>query len=135
MDPGRVGEVIGARARSARPGVHHEPGGSGLSRVVNIALYGRRRGARNGDPQERSILPVPQGCERRSSSESLMAGSIRAILGSSLIALVWRLVSCRDAKYSDEESGGMEQDDLHPHLRRKRWILRSRSTVCGAGTR
>ena len=37
--------------------------------------------------------------------------------------------TCRDAGYPDQEPGSVEEDDLHPHLRRKRRLLRSRSAV------
>ena len=38
-----------------------------------------------------------------------------------------------DAEYPDRESGGLEEDDLHSHLRRERRLLRSRSAVRRAG--
>ena len=53
---------------------------------------------------------------------------------SSRFPVVWRLVRRRDVEYPYEESGGLEEDDLHSDLRRKRRILRPRSAVRGAGS-
>ena len=51
------------------------------------------------------------------------------ILGPSRIAVVWRLVRRRNAEHPDQEPGSLEQDDLHPHLRRERRLLRPCSAV------
>ncbi len=63
-----------------------------------------------------------------------MADCVRAILGSSRLPVVWSMVRCRNVEHPDQEPGGLEEDHLHPDVRRKRRILRSRSAIRGAGS-
>ena len=46
-----------------------------------------------------------------------------------VIGVVWSVVHLRSSQYSHEESGGLEEDDFHPDVRRERRLLRPCSSV------
>ena len=60
--------------------------------------------------------------------------AVREFFGSSRRSLVRSVDGVRGHEHSDARSGGVEEDDLHSDLRRKRRIFRSRGSVCGAGS-
>ena len=132
MDPGGGRAAFGARTEPPRQGVHDQPGESRLPPAVDASLPRCGRGARDGHSEGRSAPPVPQGRRDRKAPDSLVAGAVRAILRSSRLAVVRRLVRLGDARHPDQEPGGLEEDDLHPHLRRERRVLRPRAAVRSA---
>src|SRR5437016_3346866 len=129
MDRGGPRPALGAGPEPSSEGVHDEPGRSRLPAVIDTALSRWRRGAGNGHSEIRSAAPVPPRCRKRKAACRVVARPIRTIQRSSRVPVVWSLVRRRDIEYSDEESGNLEEDDLHPHVRRKRRLLRPRSAV------
>jgi hypothetical protein len=124
---GGVCQVNAPPTRPSRQSILHQHGRSALSRAIHIPIPGRRRHARNEDPERRCTAPVPPRCKERKAAGCLMDSSAGVLLRSPELPLVRSLVCGRSDEHSHAESGSLEENHLHPDLRRERRILRPRS--------
>ena len=132
---GRVGRAAGAGEVVAPPRVHDQRRPSRLSCARDARIQRSRQPARRARARRGRALPVSPRRRERRAAVGVLAGRAGELLGSPGRALVRRVVRLRSPRHPDGASRRVEEDRVHPVLRRERRLLRSRPAVPRAASR